>query len=294
MPIWVSVSHKKTTKIDSSIKFHGVRKPYSSLLRLRLGVVEKHVKQKNEIRSVPSEREFASNLIMVAAIMLVIATVIAVAATWFTTRHYEPYIHQRALRTATILPLIIVPLCTSIVGFQSIMNHRRMLRIFHLAHTDEMTRLANRRAFMQEARHRFETVDLEYHGLSIFIIDLDHFKKVNDAYGHEAGDEVLIHASQQIVLALPEEAMVARLGGEEFRSSAALCGHFTDLSLCRSHPPPRRVQAVCYLEHRIQVSASVGVGIAHPRDTVRSVMTRADDALYDAKDEGRNRFVIAA
>ena len=288
------MSHKNTTKIDCSIKFHELRKPYSSLLRLRLGVVEKHVKQKNEIRSVPSEREFASNLIMVAAIMLVIATVIAVAATWFTTRHYEPYIHQRALRTATILPLIIVPLCTSIVGFQSIMNHRRMLRIFHLAHTDEMTRLANRRAFMQEARHRFETVDLEYHGLSIFIIDLDHFKKVNDAYGHEAGDEVLIHASQQIVQALPEEAMVARLGGEEFAvllpyADISQIYHFAEAIRHRVASKP-----CAYLEHRIQVSASVGVGIAHPRDTVRSVMTRADDALYDAKDEGRNRFVIAA
>jgi diguanylate cyclase (GGDEF)-like protein len=257
-------------------------------------VVEEHVKQTNEIRSVPSEREFAANLIMVAAIMLVIATVIAVAATWVTTRHYEPHIHQKALRTATILPLIIVPLCTSIVGYQSILNHRRMLRVFQLAHTDEMTNLANRRAFMQEARHRFETVDLEFYGLSIFIIDLDHFKKVNDAYGHEAGDEVLIHASRQIVEALPEDAMVARLGGEEF----AVLLPYADITQIYHYAEAIRHRVAskpcAYLAHRIQVSASVGVGIAHARDTVRSVMTRADDALYDAKDEGRNRFVIAA
>ena len=186
-----------------------------------------HVKQKTEIRSVPSEREFASNLIMVAAVMLVIATAIAVAATWFTTRHYEPRIHHQALRTATLLPLVIVPLCTSIIGFQSIMNHRRMLNIFDLAHTDEMTGLANRRAFMQEARYRFDTIDLEYQGLSFFIIDLDHFKNVNDAYGHEAGDEVLIHASQQIVQALPKDAMVAR-----FLELGNFCKFF------QAHNPP--------------------------------------------------------
>ncbi len=276
------------------MKFHQPRKPYSSKRRLNSRLVEVDVKQKNEIRSVPSEREFAANLIMVAAIMLVIATAIAVAATWYSTRQYEPHIHHKALRTAAILPLIIVPLCTSIVGYQSIINHRRMLRVFQLAHTDEMTGLANRRAFMQEARHKLDAADLEFHGLSIFIIDLDHFKKVNDAYGHEAGDEVLIHAAQQIVEALPPEAMVARLGGEEF----GVLLPYIDIAQIYYYAEAIRHRVAskpcAYLAHRIQVSASVGVGIAHPRDTVRSVMTRADDALYDAKDEGRNRFVIAA
>ncbi len=257
-------------------------------------MVDKLLKQNREIRSVPTEREFASNMIMVGAIMLVIAIAIAVAITWYTTKSYEPHIHQKALRTAAFVPLIIVPLCTSIVGFQGFMNHRRMLAIFRLAHTDEMTSLANRRAFMQEARARFHEMDLEYEGLSMFIVDLDHFKKVNDAYGHEAGDEVLIHASQQIVQALPQGSLVARLGGEEF----GVLLPYADISQIYHYAEAIRHRVAskpcAYLNHRIQVSASVGVGIAHPRDTVRSVMTRADDALYDAKDEGRNRFVIAA
>ncbi len=277
-----------------SVKFDRFEKPYSRLNTVNSSPVDKFVKQNREIRSVPSEREFASNMLMVGVIMLVIAVVIAVSITWYTTRGYEPYIHQKAMRTATFIPLIIVPLCTSIVGFQGFMNHRRMLEVFRLAHTDEMTNLANRRAFMQEARAKFETIDLEYQGLSMFIVDLDHFKKVNDAYGHEAGDKVLIHASAQIVEALPEDSMVARLGGEEFGvllpySDVAEIYHFAEAIRHRVASKP-----CSYLEHRIQVSASVGVGIAHARDTVRSVMTRADDALYDAKDEGRNRFVIAA
>jgi len=288
------MSLKNTTKVACSIKFQRSRKPYYSSGTVDWSLVDKSVKQNNEFRSVPTEREFASNMLMVGAIMLVIAVAIAVSITWYTTKEYEPHIHQKAMRTAMFIPLIIVPLCTAIVGFQGFLNHRRMLTIFQLAHTDEMTNLANRRAFMQEARALFEETDLDYQGLSMFIVDLDHFKKVNDAYGHEAGDEVLIHASEQIVKALPEYSMVARLGGEEF----GVLLPYTDITEIHRYAEAIRhrvaSKACAYLEHRIQVSASVGVGIAHPRDTVRSVMTRADDALYDAKDEGRNRFVIAA
>ena len=231
---------------------------------------------------------------MTGLIILVIAIALAVSVTWYTTRGYEPHIHFQALRTATILPMIIVPVCVLIVGFRALADYRRMLEVSRLAHTDEMTNLANRRAFMQRARTIFAETDLNFSGLSIFIIDLDHFKKVNDAYGHEAGDEVLIHASQQIVKALPEHALVARLGGEEF----AVLTRFENVAevhiMAESIRQHVASKPCAYKEHRIQVSASVGVGIAHPRDTIGTVMTRADNALYDAKDMGRNRFVVAA
>ena len=173
-------------------------------------------------------------------------------------------------------------------------DYRRMLAVSRLAHTDEMTNLANRRAFMQRARKMFATTDLEFGGLSAFIVDLDHFKKVNDAYGHEAGDEVLIHASRQIVAALPDDALVARLGGEEFGVLVRYenVAEINQMAEAVRHHVASKPCA--YNEHRIQVSASVGVGIANPRDSIGSVMTRADDALYEAKNEGRNRFVIAA
>ena len=178
--------------------------------------MDEHVKTNFDFESVPSEREFVSGVLMTGFIILLVAVVVSVSFTWFTTRDYEPYIHIRALRTATILPMIIVPLCVAIVGFRALADYRRMLAVSRLAHTDEMTDLANRRAFMQLARKTFAETDLNFSGLCFFIVDLDHFKKVNDAYGHEAGDEVLIHAAQQMVKALPDHALVARLGGEEF------------------------------------------------------------------------------
>lgn len=246
------------------------------------------------LQSVPSEREFAIGMIITAMVIMIFSIGLAVLVTGYTTRNHPPEIHAQALRTATILPMIIVPLCTGVVGLQGFFNHRRMLAFSRLAHTDEMTNLANRRAFMSAARTLFDDTNLAYAGICIFIVDLDHFKRVNDAYGHEAGDEVLIHASQQIAAAAPHDSIVARLGGEEFgvlmtyQSAADIHNHAEAIrETVAAHP-------CTYQGHDIQVSASVGVGIAHPRDTISTVMARADNALYEAKNKGRNRFVVAA
>lgn len=247
-----------------------------------------------EYDSIPTEREFVAGLVMTGFVILIISVAVAVSYTWVSTRGYDPAIHYRALVTATVLPMIIVPLCVAIVSYRAFADFRRMLVVSRLAHTDEMTDLANRRAFMHQARAMFANTDLEFVGLSAFIVDLDHFKKVNDAYGHEAGDEVLIHASRQIVAALPDDALVARLGGEEFGVLVRYENVAEINQMAESVRHHVASKPCAYNEHRIQVSASVGVGIANPRDTIGSVMTRADDALYEAKNEGRNRFVIAA
>jgi diguanylate cyclase (GGDEF)-like protein len=222
------------------------------------------------------------------------AITIAVTVTWFSTQDYEPAIHHQALRTAYFLPLILVPACIGIVGRQSLVNHRQMLEVTRLAHTDEMTGLANRRAFMQDATERLASTDVEIEGIAIFIVDLDHFKSVNDVYGHSAGDEVLIHAAKQMEKAVPHGSLICRLGGEEF---AIMLGYRSVLDVHeRAEEIRRRIASKpCTVgEHSISITASVGAGIAHSRDTVSSVMTRADNALYEAKGEGRNRFAIAA
>ena len=249
---------------------------------------------KSDIYNVPSVRDFTASTVMTSVIILVFAVCLAVGTTWFTTKGYDAQIHHQALRTAFILPLIIAPLCTGIVGYQSVNNHRRMLEVSRLARTDEMTGLANRRAFMHAANEQFEMTDFDYFGLSVLIIDLDHFKQVNDVHGHDAGDEVLIQASQKIANAAPSDSLVARLGGEEF---AVLMPYESVVELHQHAEAIRqRVGAEpCHYQGKsIHVSASLGVGIANARDSVSSVLSRADNALYEAKDKGRNRFVVAA
>ena len=252
------------------------------------------LKLRSDPYDVPTEREFATSMFLTGLVILVLAVGIAVSATWYTTRLYEPEIHAQAIRTATLLPLVIVPLCTAIIGYQGYRNHKKMLAVAHLARTDEMTGLSNRRAFMHTAETLFAETDFEYSGLGLFIVDLDHFKQVNDVHGHETGDQVLIHASQQILAAVTEDCFVARLGGEEF----GVLVPFHAVPQLHQMAEAIRFQVASnpclHDDLTIPISASVGVGIAHPRDTVSSVLCRADDALYEAKDKGRNRFVVAA
>ena len=249
---------------------------------------------RSDIYNVPSVHDFTASTVMTSVLILVFALCLALAATWITTRGYDAHIHHQAMLTAIILPLIIVPLCTGIVGYQSVSNHRRMLEVSRLAKTDEMTGLANRRAFMHAANAQFESTDFDYSGLSVLIIDLDHFKQVNDVHGHDAGDEVLIHASAQIAKAAPSDSLVARLGGEEF----AVLMPYESVAELHQHAEAIRQRVgskPCnYQGKSIPVSASLGVGIANARDSVSSVLSRADNALYEAKDRGRDRFVVAA
>lgn len=252
------------------------------------------MKSEFNIHDTPSERDFVARMVITSIVILVIAVAIAVSFTWHTTRQYDPFIHHQAVRTAIFLPLLIVPVCTSIVGLQAWLNHRRMLQVSELARTDEMTGLANRRAFTHAAEQAFESVDFDYAGLSLFIVDLDHFKQVNDVYGHDAGDCVLAHASNQIVEAVPADSLVARLGGEEFGVLVPYSS-VAELHACAEAIRAHVSSVPCvYGGHDIRVSASIGVGIAHARDSVSSVLSRADNALYEAKDQGRNCFVVTA
>lgn len=247
-----------------------------------------------DIRHVPSEKEFLAAIFKTGLLVFIGALVTTVCVTWLTTHDYEPSIHHQAIRTAFFLPLIIVPACISIVGRQSLLNHRLMLEATRLALTDEMTGLANRRSFYTEAQETLEATDLELNGIAIFIIDLDHFKKVNDLYGHDAGDKVLIHAAKQLERAVPHGSLVCRLGGEEF---AVLLTYrsFPEIHEHAEEIRQRIASKPCQVgDYEISVTASVGAGVAHARDSVKSVMTRADNALYEAKHEGRNRFTVAA
>lgn len=244
--------------------------------------------------SLPSERTFVMGLLMTGLIILVIALVISTSYTWFITRGDDPAVHIKAVRTSMTLPLIIVPLCVALVTRRAFADFRRLNAVSALAHTDDMTQLANRRAFMRHAESAFAAVDLSAQGLCIFIVDLDHFKQVNDAHGHQAGDVVLTHASRQILVALPKAAFVARLGGEEFGVLAPYEAISDVYDMAESIRQKIASTPCTFGLDRIEVSASVGVGIVHPHDTVGSVLSRADAALYEAKHEGRNRFVVAA
>ncbi len=183
----------------------------------------------------------------------------------------------------------------SVVVFKDITERKRAEEeLQRLAVTDPLTGLPNRRHFLQIAEK--ETAwSLRYkHPLSVIVMDLDHFKKVNDVHGHAKGDEVLVEIANVCLNAVRGSDVFARFGGEEF---AALLPMTT---LSQSEALGHRLRhlvaeaGVKSDEGMVRVTASFGVAqfIADDEEIEQS-LARADKALYEAKEAGRNRVRAA-
>ncbi|GGC98502.1 GGDEF domain-containing protein [Halopseudomonas salina] len=160
-----------------------------------------------------------------------------------------------------------------------------------LADTDGLTGLANRRYFLSEARRRI-TLLTPGRKVGIALIDLDHFKKINDIHGHAAGDEVLKGFAEVARQNLREEDMVARFGGEEFVVM------LDNSDLAALHQCIERIRTcfagTCYNVAGAEVycTLSAGLNLVRPDDNLEKRLNQADEALYCAKDNGRNRCEV--
>ncbi len=156
------------------------------------------------------------------------------------------------------------------------------------ARTDPLTGLPNRRAFNDELTRRLAEWQRKGNSFCLIMIDIDHFKRLNDQYGHPAGDSVLHEVADVLTSTLREMDMTARLGGEEF----AVILPSTEVH--EGHRATERAR-LAIASHRFHVeesklSATVSLGLAlvEGHDDAVSLMKRADDALYAAKHGGRN------
>jgi len=155
-----------------------------------------------------------------------------------------------------------------------------------LANTDELTKIANRRRMSEAIAYELIRFARYGHTFSIILIDIDHFKTVNDRFGHAVGDKTLVALAARVTDLLRDVDTLGRWGGEEFvvilpetrfdetlHKASALCGHVAARPLVGEHP----------------LSVSCGVTSVAAGDTADSLLQRADVALYAAKRRGRNR-----
>jgi diguanylate cyclase (GGDEF)-like protein len=163
------------------------------------------------------------------------------------------------------------------------------------SNTDPLTGVSNRRRFMPALSIELQRAQRQHLPLAVLILDIDHFKNINDQYGHFVGDGVICRLAQLCSEGLRSFDLVARMGGEEF----ALLLPGTDLTAALAVAERLRQQtaALSMADDRGRVfsfTVSIGVAVLAPDDDALSLLTRADKALYQAKQDGRNRVRVSA
>ncbi len=164
-------------------------------------------------------------------------------------------------------------------------------RLEVLAKRDELTGAFNRRHFLEAANSEFERCVRSGRSFSLLLIDLDNFKRINDLYGHAAGDAALLHTIASLNRELRSTDVLARYGGEEF---AVLLPESDDVNAEAVGERLRQQIAATEVvvgELRFSITASVGVSSRNGADSVDEILRRADVALYNAKAYGRNQVV---
>ncbi len=160
--------------------------------------------------------------------------------------------------------------------------------------TDPLTGIANRRAFMDWARSELARVERKQHPVSLLMMDIDHFKAVNDHYGHDTGDALLVAFAQRIALELRPYDHFARLGGEEFVIALPDCPLENAVSIAYRVTDRVREEDFVLGTQVVATTLSIGVTeIGADDPNISAALKRADVALYAAKEKGRDRVEVS-
>lgn len=163
--------------------------------------------------------------------------------------------------------------------------------IREMAERDWLTGLFNRRTFFASAGKLFANARRGHFEIVVAMIDIDHFKKCNDEFGHDAGDEVIRFVADSLRASLRQADLVARFGGEEY---CVACVNMEPGSIWKKFDAIRmNIQnaAISTCGHEIQVTVSIGV-CTRPKESLEEMITCADDLLYRAKNQGRNQVLV--
>jgi two-component system cell cycle response regulator len=174
--------------------------------------------------------------------------------------------------------------------------HEMLDKSVSLAYTDALTGVYNRRYMNAHLDRKIMEISDTQKPVSVLIFDIDHFKRVNDTYGHASGDEVLKAISERVGASIRDFDLLARYGGEEF--VVIMPSTPPELAVMVAERLRRRLEkdpfAICGSDQLLPVTASLGVATTtDPMETAESLLGRADEALYAAKRGGRNQVCSA-
>jgi len=164
------------------------------------------------------------------------------------------------------------------------------LKLEHQARTDALTGIANRRAFLDAAQQEMSRANRSESPLTVLMLDIDHFKRINDRFGHDVGDSLLVEFARRIEAGLRGYDEFARLGGEEFAVMLPDCD--LEQAVATAERLRRAIGGEPFRvrNNTVPMTVSIGTSVVHAAETlIDGALSRADNALYTAKDNGRDR-----
>lgn len=201
---------------------------------------------------------------------------------------------ERRANTQIMIVAVVAMLLVLLILFRMHyldLRHRR--RLIEIANTDALTGISNRRHILERAKERLAAASDAGRAFSVALLDLDHFKTINDNYGHQVGDTVLKRVATTAAARLPADASIGRWGGEEFL--VVFDGH--GLEACAAHLERLRLdvrQIWAQRDAAMPIDFSAGLaGNDDPHLTLEQMVERADKALYRAKAGGRGRTCLS-
>jgi len=213
------------------------------------------------------------------------------------------YQKQPAWQDVPLVVTLLLGAClarvASSLALQSTLDMRRVTLLEQESITDPLTGIYNRRYLERRLDEEFERARRYRMPLSILMIDIDHFKQVNDTHGHQTGDLVLNYLGRLLLDAMRSSDIVARYGGEEFIIIAPNTNGNTAQGLAerlREHINSHKLVLSNHPSRRLEISITASIGVADldaTPDTAEELIHSADMALYQAKQDGRNRVNIS-
>jgi diguanylate cyclase (GGDEF)-like protein len=180
-------------------------------------------------------------------------------------------------------------------SFNDLMNELDLARetLDELTRTDHLTGLFNRRHLEMEAPKMIALSERENSSTAVLMVDIDHFKNVNDTKGHEAGDAALLHLAMIIHKAVRSYDLVVRYGGEEFLMLLPMTATQEAMEVAERVRCTIQDSPLVFNNEKLSVTVSIGIYVADRIDDIQDAISRADEALYKAKNSGRNRVCLA-
>ena len=198
-----------------------------------------------------------------------------------TLMRQKPFTEEDLSLLETLLCCLIYPLKNACLYQQAI----------NMAHTDPLTQVQNRAAFNDAIQREFNLSKRNQQALSLIFVDIDHFKQINDSYGHACGDFALSSIAHWITDSIRGSDIVFRYGGEEFVILLSDTGLQEASLIAERIRRTIEQHTLAYEMKTINLTASLGVSSLTGNESTDDLINRADQAMYQAKKTGRNRVV---